>query len=77
MLSEFKIGMLVKCRNCDDLDYPFLAKILNILSSKLVLEILQIDHRDRYKATLIQYTTVVDAKDCVQVQLIRIDRRQK
>ena len=73
MLSELKIGMLIKCVNCVDLDYPFVGKIINILSTKLVVEILQIDRRDRYKATLIQYNTVVEVKDCKHVQIVRVE----
>lgn len=65
--------MLIKCVNCDDLDYPFVGKIINILSTKLVVEILQIDRRDRYKATLIQYNTVVEVKDCKHVQIVRVE----
>ena len=51
----------------------FVGKIINILSTKLVVEILQIDRRDRYKATLIQYNTVVEVKDCKHVQIVRVE----
>lgn len=75
MLSKFKIGMLVKCKQCDDLDYPFLGRVINILSSKLVVEILQFNYQDRYKVSLIQYNTVVETKNCVRVELIRVNSK--
>lgn len=73
MLSEFKIGMLVRCTNCDDLDHPFVGKIINVLSTKLVIEVLQINYRDRHKASLIQYNTVVDIKNCKRIQRVHVD----
>ncbi|MCT3030638.1 hypothetical protein EFN40_02660 [Pediococcus parvulus] len=73
MPTRFKIGMLVKCKKCDDLDYPFIGKIMNILRTKLVIEILQVNYRERYKAALIQYNTVVEAKNCIPIRLLRVN----
>lgn len=77
MLTKFKVGMLIKCRKCDDLDFPFIGKIINILRTKLVVEILQINDQDSYKASLIQYNTVVEATNCVPIQFIRANKIKK
>lgn len=68
-------GSIVRCSKCDDLQKPFLGKILDHLTHHVIVQIINFDPVDRYMVAVLDGQVTLTTDQVRPLRMIKIDGR--
>ncbi|GEK28173.1 hypothetical protein [Furfurilactobacillus siliginis] len=73
MEKEVIPGAIIRCQQCDDLQKPFLGKVLERLHQRLIVQIINFDPVDRYMVDVLGGQVAVSTQQISPLRMIKIN----
>lgn len=73
MEKDVTPGTIIRCQQCDDLQKPFLGKVLERLHQRLIVQIINFDPIDRYMVDVLGGQVAVSTQQISPLRMIKIN----
>ncbi|HAT54203.1 MAG TPA: hypothetical protein DCW31_02995 [Lactobacillus sp.] len=76
MTATLTQGSIVRCSRCDDLQKPFLGKVLNHLAHHVIVQIINFDPIDRYMVSVLGGQVTLATEQVRPLHMIKINGKK-